>query len=211
MGNLRRLRPSPALVISLIALFVAMGGIGYAAAKIGTSDIENGAVTTKKLHNKAVTTKKIKANAVTGAKAKESSFGQVPDAAHADNASNLGGTPASGYESRIKWALVKADGSIIAQSGGISVTHSSGSNGYYLDFGSSVAGKGVSVTLHYNDPNFNGEIVTAPCGGSGVPGGVTCVAAGTNDANHLYVQVHDSTGGNGGVPNGQGFYATVIP
>jgi hypothetical protein len=81
-------RLSPALVISLIALFVSIGGIGYAASKIGTNDIKNGAVTTKKLHNAAVSTKKIKGNAVTGAKAKESSFGQVPDAAHANNADN---------------------------------------------------------------------------------------------------------------------------
>jgi hypothetical protein len=90
---LRRIRrlPSPALVISLIALFVAIGGIGWAAAKIGTSDIKNGAVTTKKLHNNAVSTKKIKNNAVTGAKAKESSFGTVPNADHANNADTVGG------------------------------------------------------------------------------------------------------------------------
>jgi hypothetical protein len=111
MRKLGRFRPSPALVISLIALFVAMGGIGYAAAKITTSDIKNGAVTTKKLHNKAVSTKKIKNNAVTGAKAKESSFGQVPDAAHADNANNLGGTPASGYQQSLRWAVVSANAS----------------------------------------------------------------------------------------------------
>jgi hypothetical protein len=100
MGNRRRFRPSPALVISLIALFVAMGGIGYAAATIGTSDIKNGAVTTKKLHNNAVATKKIKNNAVTGAKANESSFGLVPNANHAntaDNATSLGGSSAGSY------------------------------------------------------------------------------------------------------------------
>jgi hypothetical protein len=88
MGKFRRFRPSPALVISVIALFVAIGGISWAAATIGTSDIKNGAVTNKKLHKNAVVTKKIKNNAVTGAKAKESSFSQVPEAAHADNATN---------------------------------------------------------------------------------------------------------------------------
>jgi hypothetical protein len=70
----RRGRPSPALVISLIALFVSISGIGYAAATIGTNDIKNGAVTTKKLHKKAVTTRKIKNGAVNGTKVKDHSL-----------------------------------------------------------------------------------------------------------------------------------------
>jgi hypothetical protein len=79
-------------VMSTIAVFAVLaGGSAWAASKIGTSQIKNGAVTAKKLHKNAVTTKKIKNDAVTGAKAKESSFGQVPDAA------NLDGKPASDY------------------------------------------------------------------------------------------------------------------
>ena len=68
---------SPALVVALIALFVSIGGIGYAATKIGTSDIQNGAVTTKKIHNRAVTSKKIK--------------GAVPNANHASDADTVRG------------------------------------------------------------------------------------------------------------------------
>jgi hypothetical protein len=41
-------------------LFFAIGGIGYAAATIGTGDIKNGAVTKKKLHKNAVVSKKVK-------------------------------------------------------------------------------------------------------------------------------------------------------
>jgi hypothetical protein len=52
-------RPSPALAISLIALFVSLGGVGYAAATIGTNDIQNGAVTNSKLRNGAVSSEKI--------------------------------------------------------------------------------------------------------------------------------------------------------
>ena len=85
-------------VMSTIAVFgVLAGGSAWAASKIGTTEIKDGAVTAEKLHKNAVTTKKIKNDAVTGAKAKESSFGQVPNAAHADNATNLGGQPASDY------------------------------------------------------------------------------------------------------------------
>jgi hypothetical protein len=62
----RRFRPSPALVIAVIALFVSLGGFSYAAAdRIGTSQIANGAVTAKKLHRNAVTSKKLHRNAVT--------------------------------------------------------------------------------------------------------------------------------------------------
>ena len=41
-------------VIALIALFVAMGGSAYAGAKIGTSQIQNGAVTGSKLNPKLI-------------------------------------------------------------------------------------------------------------------------------------------------------------
>jgi hypothetical protein len=71
---LSRGRPSPALVVSLIALFVSISGIGYAAATIGTDDIKSGAVTASKLHKRAVTTKKIRDDAVNGRKVKNHSL-----------------------------------------------------------------------------------------------------------------------------------------
>jgi hypothetical protein len=91
-----RFRPSPALAISLIALFVSIGGVGYAASKIGTNEIQNGAVTSKKLHRSAVKQRKIKDGAVNGAKVEddsltgadiqESTLAQVPSANTADSA-----------------------------------------------------------------------------------------------------------------------------
>lgn len=59
-----RLRPSPALVIACLALFIAMGGVGYAALKLGkgvvkTKNIKNGAITAKKLAPGAVTAPKL--------------------------------------------------------------------------------------------------------------------------------------------------------
>jgi hypothetical protein len=54
----------PATLISLIALFVSLGGIGYAATRIGTKQIKNGAVTGKKLARNSVTSAKIKSGAV---------------------------------------------------------------------------------------------------------------------------------------------------
>jgi hypothetical protein len=55
-------------VISIIALCVALGGTAYAAKKIGTKNLKNGAVSTKKLKNEAVTEAKLAAGAVTDSK-----------------------------------------------------------------------------------------------------------------------------------------------
>src|SRR5438105_11502231 len=46
MSRLRLRPPSPALLVATIALIVALGGTSYAAFKIGTNNIKNGAVTT---------------------------------------------------------------------------------------------------------------------------------------------------------------------
>ena len=50
----RRFAPSPAMVVSLIALFVALGGTSYAALSlpknsVGTKQIKDGAVTAAKI------------------------------------------------------------------------------------------------------------------------------------------------------------------
>ena len=60
MKYLRRLRPSPAMVVASIALFVAIGGMAYAAVKIGTHNIKDGAVTKPKLHANAVVSQKVR-------------------------------------------------------------------------------------------------------------------------------------------------------
>src|SRR3954452_17249620 len=61
MNRLRARRPSPSLVISIIALFVAMGGTGYAASQLGKNtvgarQIKTGAVGSSEVKNKALKT-----------------------------------------------------------------------------------------------------------------------------------------------------------
>jgi len=90
---MRRFRPSPAMVVALLALFVSLSGAAYAAGLIGTGDIKDGAVTTPKLHNGAVTALKLHGNAVnspkvvdnslTGNDVDESTLGIVPNALNA--------------------------------------------------------------------------------------------------------------------------------
>ncbi len=66
MSRIKRAKPSPALVVSLVALFVALGSGAYAASKIGTKDIKNQAVTGKKLAKNAVKSNKTKDGGLKG-------------------------------------------------------------------------------------------------------------------------------------------------
>lgn len=77
----RRVRaPSPALVISLLALFLALGGTTYAA-----TSLPKNSVGTKQLKKNAVTAPKIKNGAVTAVKINTSGL-TVPSAVHATSA-----------------------------------------------------------------------------------------------------------------------------
>lgn len=98
MGQGMRL-PAPALVLSALALFVALGGTVYAAKK---ARINGAAVKVKSLPGNRVKPRSISANRlkpsllrdlratqtgqITGAEINELSLGQVPEAAHAVSA-----------------------------------------------------------------------------------------------------------------------------
>jgi hypothetical protein len=80
MHMFRPRRPSAALVVSVIALIVALGGTAYAGVKlgknsVGTKQLKNGAVTSSKIKNGSVTAGKLSLTGVT-----------VPSARHADKA-----------------------------------------------------------------------------------------------------------------------------
>jgi hypothetical protein len=70
-------RPSPAMVVAVIALIVALAGSAYAAGKIGTKQLKKNAVSTKKIKDDAVTGSKIANGAVNGAKLAKGAVGVV--------------------------------------------------------------------------------------------------------------------------------------
>ncbi len=59
-------RPSPALIVALVALFVALGGVGYAAVTVSGKNIKNNSVTTKDIKNNSLRGKDIKNNSLRG-------------------------------------------------------------------------------------------------------------------------------------------------
>jgi hypothetical protein len=107
-----RRRPSPALVISMIALFVSLSGVSYGVATgfIDSREIKNNEVRTRDLRNNDIRTKDLRNNEVrgidirnstvqgrdvalntlTGTDINESTLGKVPSAASADSATTAG-------------------------------------------------------------------------------------------------------------------------
>lgn len=178
-------RPSPSLIVAFVALFVALGGVGYSAAKI------NG----KNLKNRSVTGKKVKNDTVTGKQVKESSLGKVPAAVSADiaanaaNAAKLGGVAAGSYGRKARWAFVRGStGGIINQTGGIAGTRVGGGGHYYVDFGASLTDAALSANV---TSAAIGEAAVGRCGGG--DGGVTCDPA-FNSPNIAEVFTYDWAG-----------------
>src|SRR3954465_2554685 len=97
--------PSPAMAISLLALFVALAGTGYAAVKINGKNIKNKTVAGKKLKNRTITGGKLKNNTLAGKQIRESKLGTVPKAklaTTAGTANAVGGGAATGLVRRGK-------------------------------------------------------------------------------------------------------------
>lgn len=94
-------RPKPAMVISVIALIVALTGTAYAALgknTVGSRQLKSKAVTGAKFANDSVTTAKVSRRTVGGENIDLSRLGTVPSAGsavHAANATTLDGHPVS--------------------------------------------------------------------------------------------------------------------
>src|SRR5262245_48358597 len=85
MEKLRRLRPSPAMVVACIALAVSLGGTSYAAItlpknSVGTKQLKKNAVTRVKVKANAITSPKVASNSLTGSDVNEATLGTVPSA-----------------------------------------------------------------------------------------------------------------------------------
>jgi hypothetical protein len=135
-------RISPALVISVIALFVALGTGAYAGIKLGknavkTKSIKNGAVTEPKLAKGSVTSDKLGNGAVTNDKLSGSAVGRA-----------------------IAYAEVNNDGSVGPNSRGISasnITRTGTSNNVFCFHGLPQFGNAV-VTSGWGATEFDGIV-----------------------------------------------------
>jgi hypothetical protein len=97
-------RPSPAMIISIVALITALTGSAYAALgeenfrrkhprnlgknSVGSRQLKSKAVTTGKVANNAITGKKVASNTLTGDDINLGQLGTVPSATNAQSAQN---------------------------------------------------------------------------------------------------------------------------
>ena len=91
----RRLLPSPAMVVALTALFVALGGSAYALV-ITSGSIKNNTIKSADVRNGGLLGKDVRRDGLGGSAIKESSLGVVP-----------GAIAAAGT---VRWVVVTADG-----------------------------------------------------------------------------------------------------
>ena len=253
MERSKRYIPSPAMLVALVALFVALGGAAYAAVtlpgnSVRSATIKNGEVKAGDMAASAVTRAKIANNAVNSAKVLNGSIGNADisgiaaakitgkvvsagaadtatnainatnaanaanaaSAASAANADKLDNLDSTAFQPKVRWALIDSAGTIVSQSGGISVATTTGSGGYYLNFGEPLTGKGLSATVRYDSAAglIRGQITTSLCGWTaGAETDATlCTPGGTNNANHLWVHTSDAAGT--GAP--RDFYVAVF-
>ncbi len=207
MKTILNSRPAPSMIVALVALFVAMGGVSYAAATIGSAQIKNNSVRSKDIRNSDVRGKDIrtgtlgssdvKNDALTGSDVLESSLGKVPSAGTADrantagfagsagNAGTVGGVAASALQRKVRWVQVDGSGDIRAQTGGITVTRDL-EGLYSVNFGAST----VNGMLTATGAELGADIVMVNAQRCGNPPlGTTCLGA--NTPNRVIVNTDD--------------------
>lgn len=201
MQIIKKLRVSPAMVIACLALALTLGGTAYAAVRLAPNS-----VTTREVKNRSLLAVDFKAGQLPrGARGAAGSAGTAGPAGPAGPAGAAGATGPAGPSgaSNVKWALIKADGSIAAQSGGLSVTsHAAGQ--YILDFGSAVNTKLIVASSGFaSDSAVRGSVIAGPCGGTAE--GFACTSS--NDTSHVIVRTYNAANA---VLEDHSFYVEVL-
>lgn len=207
-------RPSPALIVSALALVVASGGTSYAAAMITSKDIRNNTITSADVKNRSLKGADFKKGVLKRGK---------------QGAAGPAGPAGAG-----RWVLVGANGQIEAQSGGFTVASAYDAPGapagavgnVYLDANEDLSDNAVVATIALqnqvdqngdtvvngralgpdSNPEFSGEITATRCA---IPGVVACAPTGTNTAEHLVVSPRLSDGSVTGAGDRKRFYVVV--
>ena len=139
--KLRRFVPSPAMVVALTALFLALGGSAYALVVTGKT-IRNNTVTGKDIRNGTLKAKDVGKNSLGEGAIKESTLGTVPS-----SGISFGGA---------RFAVVTGNG-VLARGRSVSSVARTGAGRYQVIFTSDVRACAYFATI--------GDTSAAPLGG----------------------------------------------
>jgi hypothetical protein len=152
---LRRLRPSPAMVVACTALLFAMTGAGYAAGMLGPNTVG-----TKQLKKNSVDSAKVKNRSLLAVDFKADQLPQGPKGdPGAPGAPGEQGPPGPWAQS----ATVSSGGTVMRQSGGITAAKVQ-TGGYVVTFPEVVTGHLILVTPALaSDLTIRGTAIAGPC------------------------------------------------
>ncbi len=164
-------RPSASLVVAMLALFVALGGTGYAAATLSGKAIQKHSIPGNRL----------RFNTLTGKQIKESKLGPVPVAQRALTAE----TAATATTATSATTATTADSATTAQNALQLQGHDAGA---FMANSVRVALREVTVATG------SANAVTASCAGNekGIGGGAAWIIPGTETPTQLDAQLNSS-------------------
>jgi hypothetical protein len=162
---LRRLLPSPSMVVAVVALVMSLGGSAYALVITGKS-IRNGSITAKDIRNRSLTGTDVRRDKLGGTSIKESSLGVVPAATLAGGASRL--------------AVVNSGGQL-ARGRDISSVARTGDGRYQVIFNGDVRGCAYFATI--GDPSAAGPPQNSQVSVASLASNVNGVAVRTENSN----------------------------
>ena len=170
--SLRRLIPSPAMIVAIVALVMSLGGSAYALVITGKS-IRNNTVTGKDIRSHSLRGHDLRADTVGGGAIRESSLGPVPAAGVATSSAGLN-----------LWAVVNGNGVLVRGRGQAAgdPAAKTGEGIYHVIFNRDVRGCGYLAT------------VGSPTVDAVPPGGQVHVASHPTNVNAVRVRTANDTG-----------------
>lgn len=162
----RRLLPSPAMVVAVVALIMSLGGSAYALVVTG-KQIRNNTVTGKDVRNRSLTGNEIRRDKLGGASIKESSLGPVGTALVAH-----GGA---------RFAVVNGDGQLV-RGRDISSVARTGDGRYQVIFNGDIRGCAYFATVA--DPSAAAPPQNSQVSVSSLSSNVNGVAVRTENGNN---------------------------
>jgi hypothetical protein len=216
MRKATKRRPSPAMIVAILALVMAMAGTSVAAI--------NGQINGGSIKKQTIGAGKLKKKTLTGFQIDTAKLGTVPSATSAQTAQSAQSaataqtavtaqsaqtatqaeslSPSGTAAVKTRWLLLNEQGQIEEQSGGFTVIDAYATNAnVYIDAGSSLVGHGLTGSIAIQnkidtsgdgvaDPNFSGQVSVARC----QTAAVECAPAGAKTVNALVVSPRTASG-----------------